>query len=317
MAEWLYEAGIGESRAALVEDGRILKARIELPGLRAGTVADGRLRADNRVELDQGGEVLLDRAPPGITQGGRLRIEIVREAIPEPGRAKLAKAVVSDLPPGPGPDLAARIAASGLPVHGPRPHEADALEAAGWSEVLEEARTGEIAFPGGALRMAVTPAMTIFDVDGSGPLDALSLAAAGAVCAAMERHGVTGSVGIDFPTMTNKAARQAVADAIDAQLLQPFERTAVNGFGFLQIIRRRTRASLPELLLDDPVGADARAELRRMGRLLPPLPATHMVSEAVRWRIAAHPDWTRELARRIGGEVALVSGSGERGASRQ
>ncbi|MET0245635.1 MAG: ribonuclease, partial [Sphingomonas sp.] len=136
MAEWLYEAGIGESRAALVEDGRILKARIELPGLRAGTVADGRLRADNRVELDQGGEVLLDRAPPGITQGGRLRVEIVREAIPEPGRAKLAKAVASDLPPGPGPDLAARIVASGLPVHGPRPHEADALEAAGWSEVL-------------------------------------------------------------------------------------------------------------------------------------------------------------------------------------
>jgi hypothetical protein len=183
--------------------------------------------------------------------------------------------------------------------------------------VLEETRTGEIAFPGGALRMAVTPAMTLFDDDGSGSLDALSLAAARAVCSAMERHGVTGSIGIDFPTMTTKAARQAVADAIDAHLPQPFERTAVNGFGFLQIIRRRTRASLPELLLNDPVGADARAELRRMERLSPPLPATHMVTEAVRWRIAAHPDWTRDLARRIGGEVALVSGSGERGASIQ
>src|SRR4051794_16907223 len=42
LAEWLYEAGIGEARAALVEDGRILKARIELDGVRAGTVAAGR-----------------------------------------------------------------------------------------------------------------------------------------------------------------------------------------------------------------------------------------------------------------------------------
>ncbi|PTS80314.1 ribonuclease, partial [Sphingomonas sp. HMWF008] len=30
MAEWLYETGIGESRAALVADGTIVEARIEL-----------------------------------------------------------------------------------------------------------------------------------------------------------------------------------------------------------------------------------------------------------------------------------------------
>ncbi|HWT42993.1 MAG TPA: ribonuclease, partial [Sphingopyxis sp.] len=32
MAEWLYEAGIGEARAALVEDGEIVEARIEREG---------------------------------------------------------------------------------------------------------------------------------------------------------------------------------------------------------------------------------------------------------------------------------------------
>ena len=32
MAEWLYEEGIGENRAALVEGGQILEAAIELPG---------------------------------------------------------------------------------------------------------------------------------------------------------------------------------------------------------------------------------------------------------------------------------------------
>ncbi|MEJ8631170.1 hypothetical protein P0F65_17835 [Sphingomonas sp. I4] len=44
MSEWLYEAGIGEARAALVEDGRIVQAAIELTGtLTVGTVAEGRL----------------------------------------------------------------------------------------------------------------------------------------------------------------------------------------------------------------------------------------------------------------------------------
>ena len=42
LAEWLYEEGIGEDRAILVEDGEIVEAAIELPGaLRAGAVVDG------------------------------------------------------------------------------------------------------------------------------------------------------------------------------------------------------------------------------------------------------------------------------------
>lgn len=306
MAEWLYEAGIGEARAALVDDGEILKARIELPGLRAGTVIEGRLRADNRVELPDC-EVLLDRAPSGVTQGAKLMVEIVREAIPERGRPKLAKAIATDKPPAPGPDLLARIIATRIPVRTPRAHEADALEAAGWSEILEEAETGEIAFPGGALRMSITPAMTLFDVDGTGPLEPLAIAAAKAVARSMERHEVTGSVGIDFPTLANKAARLALGEIIDAHLPLPFERTAVNGFGFLQIVRRRTHVSLPELLLADPAGAETRAELRRLERLPPPFPASHIVSARIRRRLDAHPDWTAELARRMGGTVALVA----------
>jgi ribonuclease G len=283
LAEWLYEAGIGEARAALVEGGAILKARIELEGLRAGTVARGRLRADNRVELTDGGEVLLDRAP-GVPEGAPVAVRIVREAIPEPGRAKLSRAVATDEAPAPGPDL---------------------LEQAGWSEILDEAATGEIAFPGGALRMSVTPAMTLFDVDGSTPPEPLALAAARAVALAIERHGIAGSIGVDFPTLANKAARLAIADAIDAALPQPFERTGVNGFGFLQIVRRRTRASLPELLRADRAGAEARAELRRLERLLPPLPASHIVTSRVYRRLAERPGWTAELERRVGRHIVL------------
>lgn len=313
MAEWLYEAGIGENRAALVSRGIIWKARIELEGTgpRADAILDARLvdRHTGKVALAGGGEALCDPLPKGITQGAALRVRIVREAIPEPGRAKLPKAVPAppDAMPGDGPDLLARITATGLPVRTPRPHEPDLLEEAGWSEVLEEAMTGEIAFPGGALRLSPTPAMTLFDVDGSPPLEPLSVAAAHAVARAIERLGITGSIGIDFPTLAGKAARNAVAEAIDAALPQPFERTVMNGFGFLQIVRRRTRPSLPELLQADPIGAETRAELRRMERLPPPPPATHMVSMRIARRMAQQPGWSAELARRIGGTTRFVS----------
>ena len=306
MAEWLYEAGIGEARAALVEDGGIVEARIELEGLRAGTVAEARLRGERRVALEGGGEALLDAVPRGVSEGARLRVRIVREAVPEPGRVKLAKAVATDEAPVAGPDLIARLTESGVPVRHCRPHQPDLLEAAGWSEVLDEAMTGEIAFAGGALRMSVTPAMTLFDVDGSGSLEPLARAGAGAVARAIVRHGIGGSIGVDFPTLSGKAARLAVAEALDAALPGPFERTAVNGFGFLQIVRPRVRASLPEQLRGDPAGAEARAELRRIERLSPPLPATHIVSRRVHRLLSARPEWTDELARRVGGKIALL-----------
>lgn len=301
MAEWLYEDGIGEARAALVDGDRILAVRIELPDtLRVGTIAPARLIERQVATLDEGRELMLDRAPSGVTLGARLTVEVTREAIPEPGRAKRARGRVSDAPPAAGPTLRERIAATGVPVREMRAHEPDALEAAGWSEVLEEARTGEIAFAGGALRMSPTPAMTLFDVDGDDTPDALALRAATAVALAIRRHGIGGSIGVDFPTVTGKATRQAVAAALDTALPPPFERTAVNGFGFLQIVRPRPRASLPERVREDPVGAAARAALRQIERDPPGTPNRHRLPEAVRARIEATPAWTDALLRRTG-----------------
>ncbi|WP_404372266.1 ribonuclease [Sphingomonas sp. MMS24-J45] len=310
MAEWLFEAGIGEARAALVEDGTILQARIELdrPGPRIGAVLPARLveitvkGREGRVSFD-GGEAMLSPLPPGITQGAALTVELIREAIPEPGRAKLPRAAPADGPPRDGPTLLERITASGTPVRHCLPHESDHIEAAGWSEVLEEALTGDIAFAGptgGALRMSPTPAMTLFDVDGHPPLEPLAVAAAHAVAAAIMRLDIGGAIGVDFPTLQGKAARGAVDAAIDAGLPQPFERTAMNGFGFVQIVRRRTRVSLPELLRADPAGAEARALLRRIERTPPPVPAVHTVSARVAKALHANPLWIAELARRTG-----------------
>ncbi|MEH3122140.1 MAG: ribonuclease [Sphingomonas phyllosphaerae] len=301
MAEWLYEDGIGEARAALVAGDRILAARIELPEtLRVGTVARARLTEKLVATLDDGQEVMLDRALPGVTLGAAITIEVIREAIPEPGRAKRPRARVTDAAPVPGPDLLARITASPHPVRTLRAHQPDALEAAGWSEVIEEAQSGEISFAGGALRMTPTPAMTLFDVDGDGPLDQLAVRAATAVAHAIRRHGIGGSIGIDFPTIAGKALRQEVAAALDAALPPPFERTAVNGFGFLQIVRPRPRASLPERVRDDPVGSAARVALRQLERVPSTAPNAIRLPNAVGARLESRPDWIELLVRRTG-----------------
>ena len=301
MTEWLYEAGIGEARAVLVEDGAILEAAVELDdgGLRVGTVARARLldRVTGRVVLADGGEALLNGAA-GVTQGGALTIRIVREAIPEPGRVKPARAIATDAPPAPGPGLLARLAEA--PVRRLGAHERDLLEEHGWSELLEEARTGDIAFAGGALRLTPTPAMTLFDVDGGGPLEPLAIRAAQAIGHAIRRHGIGGSIGIDFPTLAGKGPRQAIAAALDVALPPPFERTVVNGFGFLQIVRPRPRASLPELIRADPTAAAARALLRRLEREPPGGSPAHRVPPAVLARLNARPDWLAELGRRTG-----------------
>jgi hypothetical protein len=313
LAEWLCEAGIGEVRAALVADGGILSAMIEREGgLRAGSVRQARLAritAPGRRGLVTfaDGEAVLEPLPSGVAEGARLLIEIVREAIPEAGRPKPARArrAAEAAVPGDGPDLAARLAASGVPVRMVAGHGADLLEAAGWSELLDEAQSGAIDFPGGALRLSVTPAMTLFDVDGVLAPAALALAGARAAAQAIRRMEIGGSIGIDLPTVSDKAVRQAVAAEVDAILPQPFERTAVNGFGFLQIVRRRTRASLPELLAADPALSAALILLRQAERALGIGTRTIVAAPAVIARIAERADWLAALERRIGAGVAL------------
>ncbi len=316
MAEWLFEDGIGEARAALVEDGCIVKARIEpeASGPRVGAVIEAQISEivtpgrTARLVLANGGEAILQGIPSGLSLGRAFNVRIVREAIPEADRPKLPKAVPADPEALPclGPSLIERIIATDIPVRRCYPHEPDALEAAGWSEALDEAERGEISFTGGALRMFLTPAMTLFDVDGSlAPVD-LASRAAPAICDAIIRLGIGGSIGVDFPTVPDRAARRALDALIDAHLPEPFERTAVNGFGFLQIIRPRPRASLPELLRCDPTQSALRAALRRAERDLLPGQALDLPLAQAKC-LAARPDWLTQLSQRAGRAIELLS----------
>ena len=302
MPEWLIERGIGEARAALLDTGGIVEARIELDGTtRAGSIIAARLMSNgtngrNAVARDEGGtEYLLPRGAPGVSEGAALTIEVTREAIPgsEPWKRPLARLT----------DEAERSAA---PLDGeelPFPAPADRLGKAGWSALIEEARSGIVRFAGGELRISPTPAMTLIDVDGY--LDAGELAVAGAreAARAIRRLDIGGSIGIDLPTTGSKAARQAAAEAIDAALPQPFERTAVNGFGFVQIVRPRLRASLVELAQDRAV-FEARALLRRAA-LEPPGPKRLVAHPAVIAIFESRQAWVEALSRQVGGSVGL------------
>lgn len=308
-SEWIVETGIGETRAILIAGETILEARILPDGeLVAGTILQARLVA-RMPDRNQGivawgeGEALITPLPHGVTQGALTLVEIVRPATPEPGKPKRARArpAAPDAIAGPGPSpLADLPGATLLPPHAP-----DRFEAAGWSGLLEEAATGAISFPGGALAIFPTPAMTLIDVDGTLAAAPLAVAGARAAGRAIRRLDIAGSIGIDLPTVPDKAARLAAAEAIDAALPQPFERTAVNGFGFIQLIRRRTRRSLVELHADDPALFHARALLRVAERTGGAGERTITAHPLVLAEIKSRNDWLAELARRLGTDIAL------------
>ena len=313
MPEWLVELGIGETRAALVEGGKIVEARVELDAVTpAGTILQARLATNgiggrNGTARDaRGTDYLLPHVPREVAEGAAIAIEVTRPAIPgaEPWKRPLAK--VTRDQPRTLPPLAERLVSSGIEVRVlTLPAATDELNRAGWNELIDEARTGRVDFAGGSLGIFFTPAMTLIDVDGALAPAELAVAGAGAAAAAIRKLDIGGSIGVDLPSTSGKAVRQAAAEAADAMLPKPFERTAVNGFGFLQIVRSRARASLIELA-QDRAGFEARALLRRAAfegsgaRRLVAHPAIIAVLET-------SPAWLETLSRQIGGTVSLRS----------
>lgn len=300
MPDWLIERGIGETRLARIAQDEIVEARILLEGVvPAGTVIGAQLvdvgrNGRNAVALAKGQEYLLPEAPSGVSQGGRFALEVTREEIPgaEPWKRPLARLAAEDRPP-------AAIDGEALPFPAP----ADRLAAAGWSDLIEQAGSGIVRFEGGELRLFPTPAMTLIDVDGALPPEQLARTAAIEAGRAILRLGIGGSIGIDFPTVKGKGARSALAQAIDSTLPQPFERTAVNGFGFLQIVRPRRHASLLELARDR-AAFEARALLRRAA-FEPAGPMRLAAHPAVIAFLEARPAWIGALSRQVGGAVTL------------
>jgi len=308
LAEWLVEEGIGEHRAILPKGTEILAARLHWPGaLTTGEIADARLvsRAQGSprgtARFPSGEEALVDNLPSQVSEGATLRLRVTRAKIAEKGRTKLARARPTEEAPHPAPSLAQALLAEG--------HQARIVRrfpVEGWDELVSEAFSREIAFPGGALLIEPTPAMTLIDIDGALPPRQLSLAAIPAVAAALRRFDVGGSIGIDFPTLAAKADRRAVDEALAGALSGwAHERTAMNGFGFVQLVARLERPSILQRFARNRTGAAARLLLRRAEDIGSPgaiLLTCHPAVEA-----CLQEAWLSDLAQRTGREIRTAT----------
>lgn len=303
MSEWLVEEGIGEERAILLDGGHVIAARLRWPGgLEAGLVEDARLiarTANSRrgtARFACGEEALVDSLPHEASEGAVMRLAVTRSAMAERGRLKRAQARPTQEAPRPVPTLAEDLGARVV----------SRFPAGLWDDLFSDAWSGEVAFSGGALTLTPTPAMTLVDIDGTLPPRDLALAAVEPLAEALARLDLAGSIGIDFPTLPDRNDRKQIDGALERALADwAHERTAMNGFGFVQIVSRLRHPGLLHRIQSDRAGASARRLLRLSEQVSEPGTLLLTCHPAV--RTALRSDWLAELTRRSGRGVRVES----------
>lgn len=298
MAEWLVERGVGEDRALLLDAGTVLAAKLRWPDEPyAGkavrlTLASKPAGARRGIARDVDGiDYVVDRLPADLTEGREFDAIVTRAAIAESGRLKRPQA---------------RVGASTCDDVFSTARQVRAFTAGLWEDVWETAASGAVAFPGGSLLLSPTPAMTLVDIDGTKPPRELALAAIPAIASALRQLDIGGSVGIDFPTIEAKPDRRAVDDALaDALADIPHERTAINGFGFVQIVMRLDGPSLLHRLAFRRRDAAIRMALRRAERVEGA--GVTLLTIAPALEPLLRPEWHGEVERRTGRPLRIAT----------
>ncbi|MEM1051437.1 MAG: ribonuclease, partial [Pseudomonadota bacterium] len=245
-----------------------------------------------------------DHLPPNANEGAMIGIRISRAAIAERGRLKLAQArcfVVDNKLV----DHEAKIEMAQLTKPFTLGDTVRSFKSGQWEEVWHAASSGSVPFAGGEILCVVTPGMTVIDIDGHLDPRELALAAVPAIAKALHWFEMGGNIGIDFPTLEVKADRRAVDGALAEALADwPHERTAINGFGFVQMVARLEGPSLLHRFATSRVGMCARYALRvaeqteGTGSVL--LLTIHPALKA-----KLKSEWLSELARRCGRKVRV------------
>jgi hypothetical protein len=314
LAELYLHERPGEMRAAVVERFRLVEMHIarDGDGLAAGARVEARLkrRLGARGIADLGAEeAVVEPWPAGLAEGAATVVEVTRAAWREPGRERLAKARPTALAPWPAPGLAAALAARGHVLQPGWPDEV----AAEWEAGFEAALLGRAGFDGGWLNIVPTPAFTAVDVDGAGL--ALATPALVALARLIRLWGLGGSIVIDLPPAGDRSLRTAAADAFDKAMgALAFERTAINGFGLMQVVRPRPGPSILERAQLDRDGTDAVALLEQaLGETRPGRLTLVARPGVARWLDARGPllaDIARASGRPVDVRRDAMAGSG-------
>jgi hypothetical protein len=245
----------GERRAALVDNGNIVEIHIQRDALWAlGECGAGRIDRKTPsgayVVADDNSELLL-RSKIGDPEGARIMFQVTREAIAEPGRNKLPEIMLRDSTPAPFMDKdalwEARLASLGQSIINASIAEGFDVAIAGQSQL------GDV-----TISFQRTKAGLVFDIDGVGDACAINMIAATEIARLLRLYQVGAMVLIDFVSMESKAQRTQIAEAFDAASLadaRPFERTAINGYGMMHVVRARPRPSVLDQLFGTRIAA--------------------------------------------------------------
>jgi ribonuclease G len=350
----LWGTGPGEIRAGLTEEGilvefRIIRQRRQHALHAAGEFYTARIieqlgRGRARVALGGVHEAILEKAH-GLPEGRLLAVVMTRGPIPEPGRWKLPLVrPAPDVTPQSEPswhfraepwesflrDAAVKadailcedavaqnevreiLAQPDYPVS----INPDEIINADFDSLIEQAVAGEFPIPGGMISIERTRAMTMIDIDGGGDALAMNRAAAAEIPRLLRLLDIGGQIGIDFLGLRDRVERQQL-DAVLAEscaVLGPHERTAVNGFGFVQIVRPRSRPSIPEILCGKTPGrlsleSRAVALLRDAGRSVGHGKRQLVAPPAIIDLIRQWPEETEALRYSFGVAIELVPDS--------
>jgi hypothetical protein len=331
--EAVASIGPGETRIALLAEGRVVEFIIDRGAPAPGDVIEGRVieisPALNAAFVDIGEPLPAYLAKPGsLGVGASARVEIVVTA--RPGKGAEAKLAGADMRPLRRSPLAralaahpaiARVAvddraalADARRLFSAAEYAAHCFAETGAADALEEALAQRVVLPEGAsLDFAETAAVTAIDVDGGGlaPM-AANAAAIPTIARHLRLRGIGGHILIDIIPTKDRRKLMGLVEALRAAVADDPAPAQVAGhtpLGMLELTRRRLGPSLADIMLVpaarglnpltmalDGLRALLReADARPAARLALALPPAAL--SALRARPAAIEDAERRLSR--------------------